>query len=48
MDRLSEFEARIDALIEEFSDLSYEDLADSFECYTNNMLRKARLSETCE
>ena len=33
MKRIDEFEQRIDALLEEFSDLPYEDIADSFEYY---------------
>lgn len=41
MNRLSEFEARIDALIKEFSDIEYEDLADTFEFYSSEMRVKA-------
>lgn len=34
MERLQEFNARLDELIKEFSDASYEDLADSLEYYS--------------
>lgn len=40
MDRVAEFEKRIDELIEEFSDLSYQDMADSFEYFSNSMQAK--------
>ena len=34
MDRLQEFNARLDELIKEFSDANCEDLADSLEYYS--------------
>ena len=41
MKRTEELECKLDALIEEFSDLSYEDIADILEYRTNDYQRKA-------
>ena len=41
MKRIEEFETKLDALIEEFSDLSCEDLADSLDYRATNFSRKA-------
>ena len=40
MDRKSEFENKIEELIEEFSDLSYEEIADSLEYLYERYIRK--------
>ena len=42
MKRIEEFETKMDALLEEFSDISYEELADSLEYYSDNLRRKER------
>ena len=39
--RLDEFETRIDELLEEFTDISYEELADSLEYYSDSLRAKA-------
>lgn len=41
MKRVEELEQKLDALIEEFSDVSYEDFADTFEYYASTMKSKA-------
>ena len=38
--RIEEFEKKMDELLEEFSDMSYEELADSLEYYLNMVLSK--------
>lgn len=40
MKRTEQFEAKLDELIREFSDLSYSDLEASFEFYADMMARK--------
>lgn len=35
MSRLEEFEERLDGLLDEFSDLSYKELADSLDFYAS-------------
>ena len=37
MARTDELYSRIDALLEEFNDMSYEDLADVFEYYVSDL-----------
>lgn len=39
--RLDEFEKRMDELLEEFTDISYEELADSLEYYADAYRAKA-------
>ena len=39
--RLQEFETKLDALLKDFSDVSYEDLADSLEYYSVSSRRKS-------
>jgi uncharacterized protein (DUF433 family) len=39
--RIDEFEKRLDELIDEFSDISYEDLANSLEYYSETYRAKA-------
>jgi uncharacterized protein (DUF433 family) len=34
MSRISDFETKLDTLIDDFNDVSYEDLADSLEYYS--------------
>lgn len=41
MKRTDEFECKLDALIDEFSDLSCQDMADSLEYYYQQMQSKA-------
>lgn len=41
MKRQDEFEQRLDKLIEEFSDMEYEDIAESFEYYASMYKQKA-------
>ena len=40
MKRIEEFEAKLDALLEEFNDVECEDLADSLAYYASNYYRK--------
>ena len=41
MKRIDEFESRLDGLIEEFADLSYEEIADSLDYYASNFYSKS-------
>jgi uncharacterized protein (DUF433 family) len=41
MKRQDEFERRLDKLIEEFSDMEYEDIAESLEYYASMYQQKA-------
>jgi uncharacterized protein (DUF433 family) len=41
MKRQDEFERRLDKLIEEFSDMEYEDIAESLEYYASMYKQKA-------
>ena len=41
MKRIDEFEAKLDELLKEFSDVSCEDLADSLEYYSDSYRAKA-------
>lgn len=40
MKRIDEFEKRLDELIQEFSDIDYQDLAESFEYYAAQCMKK--------
>lgn len=42
MKRIDEFEEALDTLLEQFSDVDCEDLADSFEYYASSMRAKER------
>lgn len=43
MKRIEEFESKLDALLEEFSDLEYEEIADSLEFYAGEYARKKEM-----
>lgn len=42
MKRIDEFERALDALLEQYSDVDCEDLADSFDYYASSMRAKER------
>jgi uncharacterized protein (DUF433 family) len=42
MSRISDFETKLDTLIDDFNDVSYEDLADSLEYYSVVYRNKAK------
>lgn len=44
MKRIDEFTERLDELLEEFSDLSYEDIADELEYHASTYQRKQTLN----
>lgn len=41
MKRIDEFRKKMDKLLEEFSDLSYEEIADELDSYQSDYQRKA-------
>ena len=41
MKRTEEFEKRLDALLAEFSDLTFEEISDSLDYYASNFYSKA-------
>lgn len=41
MKRIDEFRKKMDELLEEFSDLSYEEIADELDSYQSDYQRKA-------
>ena len=43
MNRIDEFTKKLDELLEEFSDLSYEDIADELDYRASEYQRKANL-----
>lgn len=43
MKRIDEFETKLDSLLEEFEDVSYDELGDSLEYYANMYQKKARI-----
>jgi len=45
MKRIDEFEQKLDALLEEFKDVSYIELADSLEYYASKMQVKSNREE---
>ena len=45
MKRIDEFRQKLDILLDEFSDTSYEDIADELEYRASEYQRKANLSD---
>ena len=43
MKRIDEFRKKMDELLEEFSDLSYEEIADELDSYQSDCQRKANV-----